>query len=151
MSLPSAYLEALKLYLETQLGFDFDWESPSVLPSESPKGFITLIDPKPLGVFGQVSNSWTAAIVIYISGDAMLGTKYAQLDLFTELERVPFNLSNNGVSGTYRSLAVTNILKGVDTVGAVTLSAIDSAQRSDLNDRNVQARIEARFDFRIEG
>ena len=150
MSLPSAYLEALKLYLEAQLGFDFDWESPSVLASESPKGFVTLIDPKPLGVLGHVSNSWTAAIVIYIAGSTMLDTKYAQLDLYTELGKAVFNLSNNGISGTFRSLVLTNILRGISTAGTITLNAIDSAQRNDLEDRNVQAKIEARFTFRIE-
>ena len=149
-SIEAAHESALNDYLSTALGFPFDYPEWAVEPSNSPRGIARILssDEKSTGNMRVISAIADVRLVI-AHDDAVEGYRL-QKDWGALLTSAMKKLREDGITGTYRGVALSNAFGGIKPIERMAYPSRDVSQGQAIASSDFVGYVMAKYSFVIE-
>ena len=149
-SVEAAHEEAINSYLSTNLGFPMNYPEWAVEPTDSPKGIARLLSSNEI-VTGNMRT--VEAIVeirlIIAHNNAVEGYRLLK-DWGAALTTAMKQLRENGITGTYRGVALADACAGIYPIERLAYPSRDSSQGQAIADSNFVGYVLGTYSFVIE-
>jgi len=149
-SVEAAHEEAINAYLATQLGFPMNYPEWATEPADSPRGIVRIVSSNEI-ITGNMRTVEAIAEVrlIVAHNNAVQGYRLLK-DWGAALATAMKKLRENGITGTYRGVALNKACGGIHPIERMGYPSRDNSQGQAIGDSAFVGYVLGKYSFVIE-